>query len=449
MKHTPYSIVLLLASAHLIQAQGQPDPAPRQLTMDNAVKLALDQNRDLQVATLETGKSAQKVREARSYALPTVLASAQYLYYVNKQVSFLPGSFVGLGDNQLATFRVGGSNALLGGVAASQPLFQAGIHSGIRAAQLDESATAAGLTDVRATVVTDVKKAYLDVLITQEQLRLLQQSIVRNEQALKDSRSLLAQGRASRVDTLRAFVTVENLRPTLIQLTNRIGITQTVLKRTMGLDEREGIALQDSLRYDETAFVSPGADAFPDAVQARPEVRRLELVDQLNRELITGQTAERQPKLSAIGLIQTQSQANNFRVDTYKWPVSSYVGLQLSAPIFTGFRTNARVQQAQITRRQSETQLANLKEIVRAQVKIGIANVQEARLRIQTQQQTIGVAELGYRITRDRWKQGIASRLELSDAELSLTQAKSNYLQAVYDYLTATVEFDKVLGRIQ
>ncbi|GAB3889400.1 TolC family protein [Spirosoma agri] len=445
MRHLIYS---LLATLLIWGGPGQ-TLAQRQLTMDNAVKLALDKNRDIQVASLETAKYAQKVVEARSYALPAIAGSAQYLYYFNKQVSFLPGSFVGLPENQLATFRVGGSNALVGGIAATQPLFQAGIRSGIKAAQIDEAATNEALTDVRAGVVTDVKKAYLDVLITQEQLRLQQQSIARNEQALKDSRSLLAQGRASRVDTLRAFVTVENLRPTLIQLTNRIGITKTVLKRTMGLDEQETIELQDSLRFDDALFIAPGADAFQDAVQARPEVRRLALIEQLNREQVAIQSAERQPKLSAIGLVQSQSQANNFRVDEYRWPVSSYMGLQLTVPIFTGFRTNSRIQQAQITRQQTETQVANLKEIVRAQVKIGLANVEEARLRIETQRQTIGVAELGYRITRDRWKQGIASRLDLSDAELLLTQAKSNYLQAVYDYLTATVNLDRVMGRIK
>ncbi|MBN8825681.1 MULTISPECIES: TolC family protein [unclassified Spirosoma] len=447
MNYPNYTVGLWLTLGSLLSPMAQAQV--RQLTMENAFKLAIDKNRDVQVATLETAKAAQKVQEARGYGLPTVAASAQYLYYVNKQVSFLPGSFVGLGDDQLAMFRVGGSNAFLGGLAISQPLFQASVRSGIKAAQIDEFATNQALAEVRVTVITDVKKAYLDVLITQEQLRLHQQSIARNEQALKDSRSLLAQGRASRVDTLRAYVTLENLRPTLIQLTNRIGITKTVLKRTMGLDEREEVELQDSLRYDDALFVSPGTDAFFDAVQARPDVRRLALVEQLNREQIAVQAAEKQPKLAAIGLVQSQSQANNFRLGDYHWPVSSYVGLQLNVPIFSGFRTNSRIQQAQLTRQQSETQLANLKEIVRAQVKISLANVQEARLRIQTQQQTITVAELGYRITRDRWKQGIASRLELTDAELSLTQAKSNYLQAVYDYLTATVELDKVLGRIK
>jgi outer membrane protein TolC len=296
-------------------------------------------------------------------------------------------------------------------------------------------------------VITEVKKAYLNVLITQEKLRLQQQSIVRNEQALKDARSLLAQGRASRVDTLRAFVTVENLRPEVIRLTNGIEIAKTVLKRTIGLDEAETLDLQDSLQYDPELPVLPGENAFSEAIGSRPEVQRLVLTEKLNRQQIIGQSAERLPKLWAVGSVLGQSQANNFRVSDYHWPVTSFAGLQLNVPVFSGFRTVAKVQQAQISRQQTEKQLDNLREIVRAEVKISLSGVEEARRRIQVQGQTVASAELGYRITRDRWKQGIASRLDVTDAELSLSQAKSNYLQAVYDYLTASVELDKALGR--
>ena len=98
---------------------------------------------------------------------------------------------------------------------------------------------------------------------------------------------------------------------------------------------------------------------------------------------------------------------------------------------------------------QSSTQLENTRELIRAEVKIALSKVEESRRRIESQGQTVSTAELSYRITRDRWKQGIASRLDLSDAELSLSQAKSNYLQAVYDYLTASVDLDKALGRIK
>jgi outer membrane protein TolC len=436
-------LLMLLGHYGKLQAQERP------LSMNSAVELALEKNRDLQVSKLETQKATAKVREAKGNALPTISASAQYLYYFQKQVSFLPGSFIGLGEDQLAAIRVGGDNSLVGGVNLAQPLFQAGVNSGIRAAKAAEQVTNAELAEVRANVVTEVKKAYLNVLITQEQLRLQEQSILRNEQALKDARSLLAQGRASRVDTLRAFVTVENLRPEVIRLSNGVEIAKTVLKRTIGLDERETLVLQDSLRYEAEGTVLVGEGAFSEAIGSRPEVQRLLLTEKWNEQQIAGQSAERLPKLWAVGSVLTQSQANNFRLSDYQWPVSSYLGLQLNVPIFSGFRTVAKVQQAQISRQQTERQLDNLREIVRAQVKVTLSNVEEARRRIEVQSQTVSTAELGYRITRDRWKQGIASRLEVSDAELSLTQAKSNYLQAVYDYLIAQVELDKVLGRVQ
>lgn len=422
-----------------------PAGAQRRLALTDAVTLAMDKNRDLQVARLEAAKTDQQVREARGYALPLIAASAQYQYYPLRQVSFLPGSFVGQSDDQLATFRVGGSSAFLGGVTISQPLVQPGIRAGIRAAGLARDISDQAISETRARVITDVRKAYLLVLITREQLRLQQQSIQRNEQALKDARSLLAQGRASRVDTLRAYVTIENLRPAVIRLTNEVDIAGTILKRVIGLDDGDALDLTDSLRYEDNPLEQ--TDFYGQALQSRPEIHRLELTEKMNQAQVAIREADRRPKLSAVGLLQSQAQTNRFQWTN--WPVSSFVGLQLSVPIFSGFQQLARTSQAEITRKQTATQLANLKEIVRAEVKIARSKAEEAQLRIRTQAQTVSVAELGYRITRDRWRQGIASRLDVTDAELSLTQARANYLQAVHDFLNATYELDRAAGQVK
>jgi outer membrane protein TolC len=419
----------------------------RILSLQDAVNLAIEKNRDLQVSRLEINKSAQKIREAKGYALPTVAASGQYLHYLQRQVTFLPGNFAGLDDSQIATLRVGGTDAYVGGISLVQPIFQGEIFSGIRAARLAERLSVEELSLTQSLVITHVKKAYLTVLITKEQLKLQEQSIARNEQALKDARSLLVQGRASRVDTLRAYITIENLRPDIIRLTNGIEIAKTILKTTIGINESEPIELTDSLGYDGTVPLLTNPAVIEGALASRPEVSRLVITEKLNDEQIKLEKAQYLPKFSAIGLVQTQTQANDYRFNDYKWPVSSYVGLQLSVPIFSGFRTAARVQQAKVTRLQTEKGLENVRELIRAEVKIALSKVEESKRRIESQVQTVSTAELSYRITRDRWKQGIASRLDMADVELSLSQAKSNYLQAVYDYLNASVDLDKALGR--
>lgn len=436
---------LLLLSASLsthVMAQ------ERKLTLQEAVELAIDKNRDLQVFRMEIQKSVQKIREAKGYALPTVAASGQYLHFLQRQVTFLPGNFAGLDDSQIATLRVGGTDAYVGGISLVQPIFQGAVFPGLRAARLYERLSTQDVALTQSEVVTAVKKAYLQALITHEQLKLQQQSIARNEQALKDARSLLAQGRASRVDTLRAYITIENLRPDSIRLANGVENAKILLKTTIGISESEPVELLDSLAYNGALPSFVNSTVIEEALTSRPEVTKLVITEKMNTEQIKAEQAAYLPKFDAIGLIQTQTQANDFRFGDYSWPVSSYIGLQFSVPIFSGFKTAARIQQAKVAKLQTEKRLENVRELIRAEVKVALSNVEESKRRIESQVQTVSTAELSYRITRDRWKQGIASRLDLSDAELALSQAKSNYLQAVYDYLTASVDLDKALGRI-
>ena len=417
------------------------------LTITDAVMLAREKNRDLQIANLAVAKASQRTREARGAALPTVSGFGQYVYNIQRPVSFLPGNFAGLAENQIANLRVGGDQAFVGYVGVYQPLFQAGVKSGIRAAGIDEVRSTAEAAVTASNVVTSVRKAYLNVLITEEQLRLQQQSLGRNLQALRDSRSLLLQGRASRVDTLRAYVNVENLRPEILRLSNGIAIAKTVLATTIGLEANEPLTLQDSLRFDDKAQPLTNEQAFTEALEKRPELRQLKLTEELNQEQIRQAAAAGKPQLAATGQVQTQAQSYNLRLGDYQWPVSSYVGVQVAVPIYSGGRVLARTEQARITRQQTERELANQQELIRAEVLTSVSSVQEARRRVESQQQTVAAAALGYRITRDRWRAGMASLLDLTDAELALTRTKLGYLQAVYDHQNATIDLDRAVGR--
>ncbi|MBO2011089.1 TolC family protein [Hymenobacter negativus] len=431
----------LLAFSLTTFAQTQP------LTITGAVALAREKNRDLQIANLAVAKASQRTREARGAALPTVSGFGQYVYNIQRPVSFLPGNFAGLADNQIANLRVGGDQAFVGSVGVYQPLFQAGVKSGIRAAGIDEVRSTADAAVTASNVVTAVRKAYLNVLITEEQLQLQQQSLGRNVQALRDARSLLLQGRASRVDTLRAYVNVENLRPEILRLSNGIAIAKTVLATTIGLEANEPLMLQDSLHFDDKAQPLTSEQAYAEALEKRPELRQLKLTEELNQEQIRLASTAGRPQLAATGLVQTQAQAYNLRLGDYQWPVSSYVGVQVSVPIYSGGRVLARTEQARITRQQTERELANQQELIRAEVLTSVSSVQEARRRVESQKQTVAAAALGYRITRDRWRAGMASRLDLTDAELSLTRTKLGYLQAVYDYQNAAIDLDRAVGR--
>jgi len=154
------------------------------------------------------------------------------------------------------------------------------------------------------------------------------------------------------------------------------------------------------------------------------------------------------PSLAVFGRVQVQEQQNDFTFSNYTWPISSMVGLQLSIPLFSGFRTDARVQQAEVTCLQAETQLNQIKDIVGTEIQVAIGNIAEAERRLASSGTTVQAAERSYQKTRSRWQQGMCKQIEVSDANLMLNQAKLDHLQAITDCLIAQTEFEKSAGTL-
>ena len=190
------------------------------------------------------------------------------------------------------------------------------------------------------------------------------------------------------------------------------------------------------------------ATAYQEAIDARPDLRQLSLQVQAEGAKVSAARADHYPVISAFGQLESQTAFNdNIKTTDSRWPVSTAVGLEVSLPIFTGFRTSSQVEQAKISQMQTRTRVDDLKANIRAEVEVRLLNFLESQKRIEVQSKTISVAERGYKISLLRFKEGIGSRLELTDAELQLNKAKTNYLQAIYDYLVASIQLDKALGR--
>lgn len=425
----------------------------RRIGLDDAVKVALEQNRDLKVARLESEKSAQKVREARGGLLPTLTASAnathsfqsaQFLANATSAIFAPAGTPVRSGFSLITLQNI---NTFSAGLSLTQPLFQGAVYSGLRVAAIVDESSAEALTNTRAAVITDVKKAYYNVLIAAEVLNLQQQSLARSEDALADARALFKQGVVGDIDTLRAFVAMKNVQPALIKARTNVKVAKTLLCVRMGLPQTEPLELSDTLNLGEMSALPAEDAAYAEAVDRRPDVRGLALSAQIAAEQVSAEFAAHLPSLAAVAQFQVLTQSDTWDFGTYRWPSNSSVGLQLSVPIFSGFRTDARVQQATLALQQSQTQLDNVKEILRSEITLALSAVEESRERILVQQQTVASAERSYAITRNRRQQGVGSQLELTDAELALNQAKTNYLQAVNDYLAAKTDLEKSLGR--
>lgn len=423
------------------------DSSSYRLTLEDAVRLGLEKSRSLEIARLDRQMASAKIRETWSEVLPQITSGFTYTRSLKPSVLFFPNVFGG-DPTEFTPLEISADNSASATLDLRQKIFDGAAIAGIRAASVVRKMSDEAYRNAESAVVADIKQSYFDVLISRDRLKLIRQSIERWELAQKDTRAMFRQGVAADIDTLQAYLSVENLRPDLIQAENLVGISMTRLKNAMGISADSEVTLTGKLEVPPASYPADIASAYREALQSRPDLRQLELQVAAEDEKVFAARAERFPVLSAFGQLETQSAFNDdVALSDSNWPVSSAVGLQVSLPIFTGFRISSRVEQAKISRLQVMTRYADLKSSIRTEVEVRLSAFREAQKRIEVQSKTISVAERSYRISQLRFREGIGSRLELNDAELQLNRAKTNYLQAVYDYMTASVQLDRALGR--
>lgn len=435
--------LLLLFSGEVLHAQ------EKDLSLSEALAMAAKGNKELQVQTLEEIRYKELTREAQSRLLPNISANAAYSRYFDRQVIFLPGSFAGT-SKAVQDVAVGGKNAFNGFLSLNQPLLMETARRQKQAALINEKIQKEKTTDLQSQLAFQISASYFSLLLMNNQLNLQQQSLSRNTRALEDTRALFAQGRSLKVDTLRSFIAVENLKSSISYLRNNIEVNGIQLKRLIGLTDTAEIKPTDSLNVesDNAEFYTLDV-ALKTAELNRHDLKLQRLSVEQGEKQLSASKAERLPQASVIGQYQLQAQADNLNLGNYTVPRTSFLGLQLTVPIFNGNRTGAQINQARIKVRQEKIRLDDLQEEMNAELAAIISKWKEANAQLNIQKATVAAAELSYIMMNDRYKNGLSSRLELTDAELALTQGKINYLQAVYNLKVLHVELQRSLGLLK
>mgnify|MGYP000055982002 CR=1 FL=1 len=414
------------------------------LTMDDAINLALEKNSELKIAKMEVEKSEQKLREARSGLFPKLDLSGQYQRYIDKPVIFLPpGSPLG------RTLVIGSDNSYLAAAQLSMPLFALPLYEGIGLASDALDIAEQNYISVKNKIVGDVKKSFLSVILTRETKDVMQQSLKNAEDNFENIKRLNSAGTLSDYDVLRAEVQVENLKPVVLQMENNYKLSLEALKVAIGLDANQNIDVVGEMEFDESYRIPTEAEVIEELIQNNPTLAILEKQVKLNDRNVSLEQAAYFPSLAGFGNYQYQTQANDFKFSDYNWVKTFVLGLQLQIPIFNGFKTQSRVNQAEIGLNQAVEQKRNLTEAIKTQALSVLYRVQQAVKRIEGQNKTVRTAQEGYEIAKRRLENNVGTQLEVNDAELALRQAKLNRLQAIYDFKVAEADLETVLGRIK
>ncbi len=429
-------ILMLFAGTCLLTAQEK----VMNLDLQKAIQIALEKNTEIRVAKLEVDKSEEKLRETRSGLFPNIEANGQYQRYIEKPVIFLPpGSPLG------EVLEIGSNNSYLGTIGARVPIFSMGLYDGIGVASKSVELNSENLRFTEIATINNVKKAFNSVLLAREFKDVINQSLQNSLDQLENVKRLNKQGVASDYDLLRAEVQVENLRPQVIQAENNYEISKENLKVLIGLKSEQEINILDEFDFDGQYDISL-QQYLDDVMKNNPQLAILNKQEEIANRAISLEKSAYFPSLSAFGNYQYQAQSDDFKFSDYKWVSTFVVGLQLQIPIFNGFKTPARVEQANITLNQLEEQRQGLTEALKTQLQNVVYVIEQTIIRIKGQDKNIEQAQQGYEIARTRFENGLGTQLEVNDAELALRQARLNRLQAIYDLRIAEAELQLILG---
>jgi outer membrane protein TolC len=445
MKHFAlplFAMIMLVATA-----SSQPAP-PRRLTIDDAVRLAMEKNSDLHSARLDVDRADARVQEAFGYALPSIDFSSRYVRTLKKPVFFFPDIFSSPPrPERTVTIAIGSNYSLDASFTARQILFNGTVFAGMGAASIYSSAAREVYRSKQLETVTNVKKAFFQTLLAKDALELMRSSLYNAESNLKNVNLLRQQGLLSEYDQLRATVAVENLRPAVIQSETNATLAIENLKATVGVDPSETIEPIGMMEYvpmdDSLIAAAPSM-----LLDSNPSYAAVEKQVEVGKAFVLAERANYLPTIAAFGNYQFQAAKNSSNMSTNDLINSSQIGLTVTMNLFQGLQTNARVQQAQVDVRKGEEQRTSVERNLKIGLTSVIGNIRAARQRFEAQARTIEQAERGYKIVTTRFLSGAATQLEVNDAELALTQTKVNRIQALYDYLVASAELDRILGRL-
>ncbi|MQA88760.1 MAG: hypothetical protein GEU90_00800 [Gemmatimonas sp.] len=447
----------------------EPSGSGLELTLDQAITKALGESQEVALARSQVTVADAQVTAARSPMFPQISANLGYtktfassfdtgggfelpdsLQFnpdpslpLEERVSYLEqnaplAGLSGLGG-LFGDLPFAQENAYSATLNGQQVLWSGGrLRSGVNIARNAREAAEYALIEEAAETELQVKTAYYQVLLADE-LETIATAALEQAQAFLDQEELRFEaGQASELDVMRAEVTLENLRPQLIEAQNAAELATLNLKRLTDIPASVPLTLTTGLMENLPAELEePGLD--PEVLTAqRAAVRSAQ--EQI--EIREGEVDIARGAFLPNVALQMSYGRQAFPVDVFgfsnlDWRTDWTATLSVSVPLFTGFQRMADVERARAQLEQAHLQLVQLEESVQLQYQQALGEKRRAQAEIAARERTEEQAQRVYDLTVLRYDQGLATQLEVSDARLSLLEASTNLAQAVTSFHVA------------
>jgi TolC family type I secretion outer membrane protein len=441
MKTRIFLLVMLLGLFSTLQAQ------ENALTLEECVDVALKHNAEIIMGRMTVDRAGKDVVQARAEFMPDVSARISYYHSVVGPSSMLridPGTGIPVPVQPEEIISWSSSAAM----TVYQTLFRGGYnffnykmnHNLKKSAEYN-------FDDTRQGVIYQVKERYYNLLKAEKLLGVQEETLRSSEESFKRAQVLYEVGKASKSDMLKAKVQVETDRLALIEAQNSLSIARASLNYILGFNVDHDIRLVDNLEVPEVEVSYE--DALENALSQHPALLRGRYDVKAMKAGIGVAVSRFLPSVTAYFQYSWNHQDFNKISNLFDKDYSYYMGVQLSLPIFQGFSRIASTSQAKLDYRSSQEALDQIKLQVGLEVKQAYFEQQQAKRAIAVARDAVEAAEEDLRLNKEKYGLGAGTMLDLINAQVSATTAKSDHIQALYDYKYAIARLQKAMGTLE
>lgn len=465
-------IILTFLFANIfVLLQAQTVPAVHQFSIQHCIDYSNQHNVQVKNALLDLQIQQQTNKSITAGALPTLSGSASTTDYFNIPVQpvsdFITPAIYGVlveqgvkngsgnpitlpsGNPAVFPFSLYQKYSASGSLQLTQTLFDGQVFVGLQArkASIDYYQKAIDIT--RESISVNIYKVYYQLVVSKTQMEQIDANVARAQKLLNDTKVMYDNGFQEKLDVDKATVQLANLQ-TQKQLTQT-----TIDNGYLGLKYLLGMPIQDSLlltdKFTEDDLKSGVLDDTAYKYDNRNDYQSLMLNQKLNEYNVKRYKYSYYPTVSLNGSYQKNSFSNtyNFFSKSGTWFTTSYAGLSINVPIFSGFAKDANLQKARLQLMQVRNQIENLKisidnDVVQAQNKF-----RTAILTVDFQKKNMALAESVYNQTKKKYESGLASNTDITNVQTDLIAAQTNFINALYDAVLAKVDYQKAVGKLK